>query len=93
MTHPTYDLPEYDFPHYVTIEDGAYGPDDLVLKINGEAISYLSLANIVAFLAENEERRFPQRMGYLGKWKLIDCLVDAMVEGQVTRDVMEKHQI
>jgi len=93
MTHPTYDLPEYDFPHYVTIEDGEYGPDDLVLKINGEAITYRSLANICAFLAENEERRFPQWKGFFGKQKLIDCLVDAMEEGQVPFELLKRHQI
>ena len=93
MTHPTYDLPEYDFPNYVTIENGAYGPEDYVLKINGEAISYRSLANICAFLAENEERRFPQSDGFFGKKKLIDCLVDAMEEGQVPDELLVKHQI
>jgi len=93
MTHPTYDFSEYDFPDYVTIEDGGYGYEDYVLKINDEAISYRSLANIVAFLAENEERRFPQWKGFFGKQKLIDCLVDAMEEGQVTDKFLVKHQI
>jgi len=83
----------YYFPDYVTIEEGKHGPTDYVLKINGKAITYRSLANICAFLAHNEERRFPQKDGYLGKLKLIDCLVDAMEEEQVTRDVLEKHQI
>ena len=93
MTRQPYDFSEYDFPDYVTIEDGAYGPDDHVLKINGEAMTYRSLVNIVAFLAENEERRFPQSDGFFGKQKLIDCLVDAMEEGQVTDEFLVKHQI
>ncbi len=93
MTHPTYDLPEYDFPDYVTIEDGAYGPDDYVLKINGKALAYRELASFCAFLAWNEERRFPQKDGYLGKLKLIDCLVDAMEEGHVPYELLVKHQI
>ena len=83
----------YYFPDYVTIEDGKFGAEDYVLKINDQALMYRNLASFCAFFARLEERRFPQKMGYLGKWKLIDCLVDAMVEGQVTRDVMEKHQI
>ena len=93
MTHPTYDFSEYDFPDYVTIGDGGYGYEDHVLKINDEAISYRSLANICAFLAENEERRFPQSDGFFGKKKLIDCLVDAMEEGQVPDELLVKHQI
>lgn len=83
----------YYFPDYVTIEDGKFGPNDYVLKINGKPIMYRELANICAFLAYNEERRFPQRQGYFGKNKLIDCLVDAMEEEHVSRDLLEKHQI
>ena len=93
MTHPTYDFSEYDFPDYGTIEDGAYGPDDHVLKINGEAMTYRELVNICVFFAENEERRFPQSDGFFGKQKLIDCLVDAMEEGQVPDELLVKHQI
>jgi len=83
----------YYFPDYVTIEDGKFGEGDYVLKINDQALMYRSLASFCAFCARLEERRFPQSMGYLGKWKLIDCLVDAMVEGQVTYELLVKHQI
>ena len=86
----------YYLPDYVTIEEGKHsreGFTDQILKINGKAIMYRELANICAFLAHNEERRFPQREGYFGKNKLIDCLVDAMEEEQVSRDLLEKHQI
>jgi len=83
----------YYLPDYVTIEQGKHGPNDYVLKINGKALAYRELASFCAFLAWNEERRFPQRMGYLGKLKLIDCLVDAMQEGQVPYELLVKHQI
>jgi len=83
----------YYFPDYVTIEDGKFGPNDYVLKINGKAILYRELANICAFLAYNEERRFPQSEGFFGKQKLIDCLVDAMQEEQVSYELLVKHQI
>jgi len=81
------------FPDYVTIEQGKHGPNDYVLKINGKAITYRSLANICAFLAHNEERRFPQWKGFFGKQKLIDCLVDAMEKGHVPYELLVKHQI
>ncbi len=83
----------YYFPDYVTIEKGKHGPRDYVLKINGEPILYRELANICAFLANNEETRFPQREGYFGKNKLIDCLVDAMQEEHVSYELLVKHQI
>ena len=84
---------EYDFPDYATIEKGKYGPQYYFLKINGIALSYRHLANFCSFLAHNEERRFPQRDGFFGKNKLIDCLLDAMEDEQVSRDLLEKHKI
>jgi len=51
------------------------------------------LASLCAFLAWNDERRFPQSEGFFGKNKLIDCIVDAMEEGQVTYELLVKHQI
>ena len=83
----------YYFPDYVTIEEGKHGPTDYVLKINGKAITYRSLANICAFFARLEERRFPKWKGFLGKQKLIDCLVDVMEEEEVTYELLVKHQI
>ncbi len=83
----------YYFPDYVTIEEGKHGPTDYVLKINGKAITYRSLANICAFFARLEERRFPKWKGFLGKQKLIDCLVDVMEEEEVTYELLKKHQI
>jgi len=80
-------------PDYVTIEQGKHGPNDYVLKINGKALCIRELASFCAFLAWNEERRFPQKDGYLGKLKLIDCLVDAMEEGHVPYELLVKHQI
>jgi len=88
MTHMN-----YFFPDYITIDKGKFGPDDYVLKINGQPLKYRSLANICAFLAQLEERRFPQKKGFFGKQKLIDCLVDAMQEGQVPFELLKRHQI
>jgi len=34
-----------------------------------------------------------KRINFFGKQKLIDCLVDAMEEEHVSRDLLEKHQI
>jgi len=83
----------YDFPDYVTIEKGKFGPGDYVLKINDKPLMFRTLANICAFLARLEEIRFPQKKGFFGKRKLIDCLVDAMEEGEVPYKLLKKHQI
>jgi len=83
----------YYFPDDATVEKGKHGPNDEVLKLGGKAITYRELAGICAFLAHNEERRFPQSEGFFGKQKLIDCLVDAMQEEQVSYELLKKHQI
>ncbi len=83
----------YYFPDYVTIEPGKFGEEDYVLKINDQALMYRTLASFCAFFARLEEIRFPQREGFLGKWKLIDCLLDAMDKGHVPREILERHQI
>ncbi len=86
----------YYFPDYVTIEEGKHSREDFtdhVLKINGKPIMYRELASLCAFFAWLEERRFPQSEGFFGKMKFIDCLVDAMEEGEVTYELLVKHQI
>ncbi len=84
-------MDEYEFPPEITIEQGKFVKGDRVLLIKGWKIDYVSLGKAIAFLAANEESRYPQDMGYQGKNKLKDYLNDVIDEGWPTTNIREEY--
>ena len=80
-------------PDSISIVQGRKGPQDGLVLYRGQPITLLEHLAIGVLLVQNEDRIYPQFLGYKGGNLYISLLMECMRQRDITPELCQKYKM
>jgi len=70
----------------IEIKPGSKGEGDQLVTVNGYALSFLEILEIILILMSNEDKLYPPKQGFMGACKLSDFYMKYIKERRMPID-------